>query len=218
MPSAVCRLLALDHSHSQGAGDAVGAVPALSKLLFSSAAVPSILLGDNPDAMQDSSMEAACAGKGLPACAKELPRLQLPSLADLANGPGRTTLYYQLLMTPSGESVQLCRDAKMWHSCQCFAQINRGLQHSANVTSEDFILRLTKQSQVPTDAPQCQKKVRIAIQLRNLGKEGLPVVSRKLWAAALWLWHPASSWRALLLHSKVIQRLCKKVTLLECSD
>lgn len=46
-------------------------------------------------------MEGAGFGKSLPACAKELPRLQLPSLADLANGPGGMTVYYKLSSTPS---------------------------------------------------------------------------------------------------------------------
>ena len=104
MPLVVCRLLALAIEHSnfaKGIWHAVGVDPAVSKLLLSSAAVPSILFMEVPIAMQDSSMEAAGCGKSLPACAKELPRLQLPSLADLANGPGGMTLYYKLFLTPS---------------------------------------------------------------------------------------------------------------------
>ena len=99
MSHAVCRLLSLAIAQSnfaKGAGHAVGAVSALSKLLLSSAAVPSLLVGGVPVAMQDCIMDAAGLGKGLPASAKELPRLQLPLLADLANGPGGIALYYML--------------------------------------------------------------------------------------------------------------------------
>ena len=77
-------------------GTPSASVSALSKLLLSSAAVPPILFGEVPVAMEDCIMEAVSLGKGLPACAKELPRLQLPLLADLANGPGEMTLYYML--------------------------------------------------------------------------------------------------------------------------
>ena len=99
MPYAVCRPLALAIAQSnfaKGLWHAVGVVSALSKLLLSSAAVPPILFGEVPVAMEDCIMEAVSLGKGLPACAKELPRLQLPLLADLANGPGEMTLYYML--------------------------------------------------------------------------------------------------------------------------
>jgi len=47
--------------------------------------------------MEDLSMEAATQEKSLPACARELPRLQLPPPVDLANGQGSMTLYYMSL-------------------------------------------------------------------------------------------------------------------------
>ena len=40
----------------------------------------------------------------------------------------------------------------MSHSYLHFFHSNRGLQHAANVTTEDFILMLTEHSRMPFDA------------------------------------------------------------------
>ena len=49
-----------------------------------------------------------------------------------------------------------------------FFQINRGLQHAANVTSEGFILTLTKHSQMPVDPSNCWINLVNVIQLYHI--------------------------------------------------